>query len=55
MALIRRCVLCGRTGTHNFVPAVTQGEWRCQSGAACERRIRGTGQTGVGTMRNYVR
>lgn len=49
------CSLCGRKGARGFVPAVKPGEWICRSDAACERRVRGTGQVGVGVMRSYVR
>jgi hypothetical protein len=53
-AVLRRCALCERQGTRGFMPS-PGGGWVCRSIAACDRRIRGTGQTGVGAMRNYAR
>ncbi len=53
----RCCVLCGREGTRGFMavgPRVL-ARWICQSYAACERRVRGTAQVGVGAMRSYLR
>lgn len=48
------CALCGRHGNRGFLKLEDQSRV-CRSSKACERRIRATGQVGVGAMRSYAR
>lgn len=53
-APVKVCAHCRREGIRGFVPS-HRGSWVCKSGRACERRIRTTGENGIGVMRSYVR